>query len=114
MPVTLRLPPGTLVNPDFDRDDPTRCPAVVGGNTETSQRIVDTLLKAFGLAACSQGTMNNTLYGNADFGYYETVCGGAGATSTAAGASAVHTQMTNTKITVCITKFDVLQMISYD
>ena len=98
-PITLHLPPGTLVNPNFDPADPTHCPAVVGGNTETSQRIVDTLLKALGLAACSQGTMNNTLYGNADFGYYETVCGGAGATSTAPGASAVHTHMTNTRIT---------------
>ncbi|MES2465603.1 MAG: hydantoinase B/oxoprolinase family protein [Armatimonadota bacterium] len=98
-PVTLLLPPGTLVNPLFDLADPTRCPAVVGGNTEVSQRIVDTLLKALGLAACSQGTMNNVLFGNDAFGYYETVCGGAGATSNAPGAHTVHTHMTNTKIT---------------
>jgi 5-oxoprolinase (ATP-hydrolysing) len=98
-PITLRLPPGTLVNPEFDRDDPAKCPAVVGGNTETSQRIVDTLLKALGLAAGSQGTMNNTLWGSDRFGYYETVCGGAGATANAPGASAVHTHMTNTRIT---------------
>lgn len=98
-PITLRLPPGSLVNPAFDREDPAKCPAVVGGNTETSQRIVDTLLKALGIAAGSQGTMNNTLWGDNHFGYYETVCGGAGATANAPGASAVHTHMTNTRIT---------------
>jgi 5-oxoprolinase (ATP-hydrolysing) len=72
---------------------------VVGGNVETSQRLVDTLLEALGLAACSQGTMNNLLFGNRGFGYYETVCGGAGAGPTWDGASAVHTHMTNTRIT---------------
>jgi 5-oxoprolinase (ATP-hydrolysing) len=61
--VTLRIPPGSLLSPPFDASDPARCPAVVGGNTETSQRLVDTLVKAFGLAACSQGTMNNVLWG---------------------------------------------------
>jgi 5-oxoprolinase (ATP-hydrolysing) len=98
-PVTLRLPENSLVNPPFDLADPTRCPAVVGGNTEVSQRIVDALLKALGLAACSQGTMNNILWGTDVFGYYETVCGGAGATPNAPGAHAVHTHMTNTRIT---------------
>ena len=98
-PITLLLPPDTLLNPAFDLADPARCPAVVGGNTEVSQRIVDTLLKAFGLAACSQGTMNNVLFGTDSFGYYETVCGGAGATPNAPGAHAVHTHMTNTRIT---------------
>ena len=58
-----------------------RCPAVVGGNVETSQRVVDVLLGALGLAAASQGTMNNLLFGDATFGYYETICGGAGATA---------------------------------
>jgi 5-oxoprolinase (ATP-hydrolysing) len=72
---------------------------VVGGNVETSQRLVDTLLKALGLAACSQGTMNNVLFGNPRFGYYETVCGGAGAGPGFDGADAVHTHMTNTRIT---------------
>jgi 5-oxoprolinase (ATP-hydrolysing) len=94
---TLHLPPGIL-NPRFD-DDPRRSPAVVGGNVETSQRLVDTLLRALGLAACSQGTMNNVLFGNERFGYYETVCGGAGAGPGWHGASAVHTHMTNTRIT---------------
>lgn len=96
-PVRLVLPPG-LLNPDFSRR-PQDCPAVVGGNVETSQRLVDTLLKALGLAACSQGTMNNTLFGNEAFGYYETLCGGAGAGPGWHGASAIHTHMTNTAIT---------------
>ncbi|HEX7184891.1 MAG TPA: hydantoinase B/oxoprolinase family protein [Thermoanaerobaculia bacterium] len=96
-PVEIRIPPG-LLNPPFP-EDPAEAPAVVGGNVETSQRLVDTLLKALKLAACSQGTMNNVLFGNARFGYYETVCGGSGAVPGARGASAVHTHMTNTRIT---------------
>jgi 5-oxoprolinase (ATP-hydrolysing) len=96
-PVEIRIPPGML-NPPFPAD-PAEAPAVVGGNVETSQRVVDTLLKALGLVACSQGTMNNLLFGNERFGYYETVCGGSGAGPGFAGASAVHTHMTNTRIT---------------
>lgn len=96
-PIELRIPPGIL-NPEFPAD-PARCPAVVGGNVETSQRLVDTLIKALGLAACSQGTMNNVIFGNDHFGYYETLCGGAGAGPGFDGASAVHTHMTNTAIT---------------
>lgn len=96
-PVEIRVPPGML-NPPFP-DDPAEAPAVVGGNVETSQRIVDTLLAALGLAACSQGTMNNLLFGSSRFGYYETVCGGSGAGPGFDGASAVHTHMTNTRIT---------------
>ncbi|HEX4497714.1 MAG TPA: hydantoinase B/oxoprolinase family protein, partial [Thermoanaerobaculia bacterium] len=69
------------------------------GNVETSQRVVDTLIKALGLLACGQGTMNNLLFGNPRFGFYETVCGGAGAGPGFDGASAVHTHMTNTRIT---------------
>jgi 5-oxoprolinase (ATP-hydrolysing) len=65
---------------------------------ETSQRIVDTLLKAFALAACSQGTMNNVSFGTSEFGYYETVCGGCGAGPGFHGASAVHSHMTSTRI----------------
>jgi 5-oxoprolinase (ATP-hydrolysing) len=94
--VELDIPPG-LLNPPFG--DPARDPAVVGGNTEVSQRLTDTLLKALGLAACSQGTMNNVLWGSDRFGYYETVCGGSGAGPGWHGASAVHTHMTNTRIT---------------
>ncbi|MEJ2720332.1 MAG: hydantoinase B/oxoprolinase family protein [bacterium] len=95
--VTVEIPPGIL-NPPFP-DDPARGPAVVGGNVETSQRIVDCLLKALGLAACSQGTMNNVSFGTDSYSYYETVCGGAGAGPGFDGASAVHTHMTNTRIT---------------
>lgn len=95
--VELQLPTSFL-SPELDLD-PRRSPAVVGGNTETSQRLVDTLVKAFGLLACGQGTMNNVLFGDGAFGYYETLCGGAGAGPGFAGASAVHTHMTNTRIT---------------
>ncbi|MGB0525312.1 MAG: hydantoinase B/oxoprolinase family protein [Flammeovirgaceae bacterium] len=96
--VRIILPPSSLLNPKFDQE-PANCPAVVGGNTETSQRIVDTLLKALDLAACSQGTMNNLLFGNDQFGYYETIGGGSGAGAGFHGSDAVHQHMTNTKIT---------------
>jgi 5-oxoprolinase (ATP-hydrolysing) len=95
--VELVLPEG-LLNPPFPAD-PAAAPAVVGGNVETSQRLVDTLLKALGVLACGQGTMNNVLFGNERFSYYETVCGGAGAGPGFRGADAVHTHMTNTAIT---------------
>lgn len=95
--VELTLPESFL-NPTFS-DDPNQCPAVVGGNTEVSQRLVDTLIKAFHLSACSQGTMNNFLFGNPHFGYYETIGGGCGAGEGFHGRSAIHQHMTNTKIT---------------
>jgi 5-oxoprolinase (ATP-hydrolysing) len=94
--VKLILPQG-LLNPDFSNEQ--KLPAVVGGNTEVSQRLTDTLIKAFGLAACSQGTMNNFLFGTNAFGYYETICGGVGAGEGFHGADAVHQHMTNTRIT---------------
>jgi len=97
-PVELRLPPGSILDPGFAAD-PARAPAVVGGNVETSQRLVDLLLKALGVAACSQGTMNNVLFGDDRFGYYETVGGGCGAGPGWDGASAVHSHMTNTRAT---------------
>jgi 5-oxoprolinase (ATP-hydrolysing) len=96
-PVTIHLPE-CLLNPP-EQADPSRSAAVVGGNVETSQRVVDTLLGALGVAAASQGTMNNLTFGDETFGYYETICGGAGATPRAAGADAVHTHMTNTRLT---------------
>jgi 5-oxoprolinase (ATP-hydrolysing) len=96
--VEIKLPENSFLHPDFS-DDPLHCPAVVGGNTEVSQRLVDTLLKAFGMAACSQGTMNNFLFGNEQFGYYETIGGGVGAGNGFNGRSAVHQHMTNTRIT---------------
>jgi len=91
-PVEVFVPPGSLL-------DPPRGSAVVGGNVETSQRVVDVLLGALGLAAASQGTMNNVTFGNDSFGYYETIGGGAGAGPSWNGASGVHTHMTNTRIT---------------
>ena len=106
-PIDLRIPPGML-SPPADLD-PNRCAAVVAGNVETSQRLVDVLLGAIGTTisdqpvfravAASQGTMNNVLIGNERFGYYETIGGGAGATVFGPGADGLHTHMTNTRIT---------------
>ena len=101
--VELILPENSILNPKFSTatlgSRPVSNPAVVGGNVETSQRLTDTIIKAFGLLACGQGTMNNVLFGNKTFGYYETICGGAGAGNGFNGAGAVHTHMTNTRIT---------------
>jgi 5-oxoprolinase (ATP-hydrolysing) len=91
-PVEISIPAGSLL-------DPPEGAAVVGGNVETSQRIVDVLLGALGKVAASQGTMNNVAFGDANFGYYETIGGGAGAGDGFDGASGVHTHMTNTRIT---------------
>jgi 5-oxoprolinase (ATP-hydrolysing) len=90
--VSVHIPERSILNPSAGR-------AVAGGNVETSQRVVDILLGALGVAAASQGTMNNVSFGHASFGYYETIAGGAGAGPTFSGASAVHTHMTNTRIT---------------
>ncbi|MBL4637622.1 MAG: hydantoinase B/oxoprolinase family protein [Kofleriaceae bacterium] len=90
--IEIHVPKGTILNPDEGR-------AVAAGNVETSQRVVDVLLGALGLSAASQGTMNNLSFGNDNFGYYETIAGGAGASARADGASGVHTHMTNTRIT---------------
>ena len=100
-PVEIVLPSSSLLNPAGD-PDPRRCPAVGGGNVETSQRLVDVILGALGLAAASQGTMNNLLFGRSGpdaFGYYETIGGGSGAGPAGPGASAVHVHMTNTRLT---------------
>jgi 5-oxoprolinase (ATP-hydrolysing) len=91
-PLEIRVPEGSLL-------DPRPPAAVCGGNVETSQRLVDVLYGALGVLAASQGTMNNLSFGDGSFGYYETICGGAGAGSGFAGASAVHTHMTNTRLT---------------
>ena len=96
-PVEIILPE-CLLNPP-EHDDPAHCAAMVGGNVETSSRIVDTLLGALEVAAASQGTMNNLTFGDDQFGYYETICGGSGATADSDGADAVHTHMTNTRLT---------------
>ncbi len=91
-PVDLRIPAGCMLNPRHPA-------AVVGGNVETSQCVVDALFGALGVMAASQGTMNNLTWGNERHQYYETLCGGAGATPRRDGASAVHTHMTNSRLT---------------
>jgi 5-oxoprolinase (ATP-hydrolysing) len=73
--------------------------AVISGNTEVSQAIADTLSGAVGVFAGSQGTMNNFVYGNDDYQNYETICGGTGAGNGFDGTSAVHSHMTNTRMT---------------
>ncbi|HEY3391438.1 MAG TPA: hydantoinase B/oxoprolinase family protein, partial [Lacipirellulaceae bacterium] len=96
-PVEIILP-NCLLNPS-PGPTPELSPAVAGGNMETSQRVVDVLLGALGVAAASQGTMNNVVFGDATFGYYETICGGSGATAAGPGADAVQVHMTNTRLT---------------
>jgi 5-oxoprolinase (ATP-hydrolysing) len=90
--VDIRVPKGSLL-------DPPRGAAVVGGNVETSQRVVDVLLAALGVCAASQGTMNNLCFGGDDLAYYETIGGGSGAGAGQSGDDAVHSHMTNTRIT---------------
>ncbi len=91
-PIELVVPEGSMLNP--------RPPAaVVAGNVETSQYIVDALYGALGVMAASQGTMNNLTFGNDRWQYYETICGGAGAGPDFDGCDAVHTHMTNSRIT---------------
>lgn len=91
-PLEIILPEGSLISPEYPA-------AVVAGNVETSQVIVDALLGALGVAAASQGTMNNFTWGNETYQYYETICGGSGATDGHAGTDAVHTHMTNSRLT---------------
>ena len=73
--------------------------AVVAGNVETSQHVTDTLYGALGVLAAAQGTMNNFTFGNDRYQYYETLCGGAGAGPDFDGCDAVHTHMTNSRLT---------------
>ncbi|QTR49570.1 hydantoinase B/oxoprolinase family protein [Candidatus Thiothrix anitrata] len=91
-PLHIIIPPGSMLNPQYPA-------AVVAGNVETSQYVVDALFGALGIMGAAQGTMNNVTWGNAQHQYYETLCGGAGATANADGASAVHTHMTNSRLT---------------
>jgi 5-oxoprolinase (ATP-hydrolysing) len=79
--------------------DPRPPAAVVAGNVETSQHVVDALYAALGVMGNAQGSMNNFTFGDEARQYYETICGGAGATADADGASAVHTHMTNSRLT---------------
>jgi len=91
-PLKIIAPKGSMLNPDYPA-------AVVAGNVETSQAITDALFASLGVLAASQGTMNNFTFGNERHQYYETICGGAGAGPTFDGASAVHTHMTNSRLT---------------
>jgi 5-oxoprolinase (ATP-hydrolysing) len=91
-PIKVIIEDGSLLAPSENA-------AVVGGNVLTSQRITDVILKAFRACAASQGCMNNFTFGNDNFGYYETIGGGAGAGPDWHGQSGVHTHMTNTRIT---------------
>ena len=93
------LAPLTIVMPEGSFLTPPPGSAGVAGNTEVSQAVCNALLGALGAEAASQGTMNNFLFGNDRFQYYETICGGSGAGPDFDGASAVHTHMTNTRIT---------------
>ena len=91
-PIDIVLPEKCMLNPRYPA-------AVVAGNVETSQAVTDALLGAMGALAACQGTMNNFTFGDAEHQYYETICGGAGAGPGWDGESAVHTHMTNTRLT---------------
>ena len=93
------LRPLKIIIPDRSLLSPEPGSAVVAGNTEVSQQVCNALLGALNVLAASQGTMNNLLFGNDKFQYYETICGGYGAGRTFDGTSAIHTHMTNTRIT---------------
>jgi 5-oxoprolinase (ATP-hydrolysing) len=91
-PLKLTIPEGSMINPVYPA-------AVISGNTEVSQAIADCLFGALGVIAGSQGTMNNFVWGNDDFQNYETIAGGTGAGPNFDGTSAVHSHMTNTRMT---------------
>jgi 5-oxoprolinase (ATP-hydrolysing) len=88
----VRIPEGSMLRPRYPA-------AVVAGNVETSQCVTDALYGALGTMGAAQGTMNNFTFGNDRHQYYETICGGAGGGPGFAGADAVHTHMTNTRLT---------------
>lgn len=91
-PLDIIVPKDCMLRPKYPA-------AVVAGNVETSQAITDAILGALGLMGAAQGTMNNFTFGNANHQYYETICGGAGAGADFDGTDAVHTHMTNTRLT---------------
>ena len=93
------LEPIEIIIPSDSMLDPKRPAAVVAGNVETSQAIANALYGALGVLSAAQGTMNNLTFGNDRYQYYETICGGAGAGPGFDGASAVHTHMTNSRMT---------------
>jgi 5-oxoprolinase (ATP-hydrolysing) len=91
-PIEIVIPQGCMLNPRHPA-------AVVAGNVETSQCITDALYGALGVLAAAQGTMNNFTFGDDQYQYYETICGGSGAGPDFDGTSAVHTHMTNSRLT---------------
>lgn len=91
-PIEIIAPKGSMLNPTYPA-------AVVAGNVETSQCVTDALYGALGIMAAAQGTMNNFTFGNDQYQYYETICGGAGAGLDFDGQSAVQTHMTNSRLT---------------
>ncbi|MFB2838230.1 hydantoinase B/oxoprolinase family protein [Floridanema evergladense] len=91
-PLEIVVPEGCMLNPHYPA-------AVVAGNVETSQAIANALYGALGVMAASQGTMNNFTFGNQQYQYYETICGGSGAGIDFNGTDAVQTQMTNSRLT---------------
>ncbi|HJV43714.1 hydantoinase B/oxoprolinase family protein [Caulobacter sp.] len=91
-PVELVIPEGSMLRPRYPA-------AVVAGNVETSQVVVDALYGALGVMAAAQGTMNNFTFGDERRQYYETICGGSGAGPDFDGTDAVQTHMTNSRLT---------------
>jgi 5-oxoprolinase (ATP-hydrolysing) len=91
-PIQIRIPEACLLNPVYPA-------AVVAGNVETSQCVTNAMYGALGVMASSQGTMNNLTFGTETYQYYETICGGSGAGESFPGTDAVHTHMTNSRIT---------------
>jgi 5-oxoprolinase (ATP-hydrolysing) len=91
-PIDIVIPAGSMLSPAWPA-------AVAAGNVETSQAVTAALLGALGAAAAGQGTMNNLTFGDQRYQYYETICGGAGAGPGWDGCSAVHTHMTNSRLT---------------
>ena len=91
-PLDIIIPQGSMISPQYPA-------AVIAGNTEVSQAIADALYGALGVLAASQGTMNNLVWGHQGLQNYETICGGAGAGADFDGCDAVHSHMTNTRMT---------------
>ena len=91
-PIRVIVPEGSMLRPSYPA-------AVVAGNVETSQVVVNCLMGAFGAMGASQGTMNNLTFGNARYQYYETICSGTPAGPDFHGVAGVHAHMTNTRMT---------------
>ncbi|HLA21289.1 MAG TPA: hydantoinase B/oxoprolinase family protein, partial [Pseudolabrys sp.] len=91
-PINIIIPPQSMLTPEYPA-------AVVAGNVETSQAVTNCLFGALGALAAAQGTMNNLNFGNAKYQYYETICSGSPAGPGFPGTDAVHTHMTNTRLT---------------